>query len=48
MTLPSTRAESHQESSRIRNQRLEKLEKIKALGIEPYPYKFDRTHKSEE
>lgn len=40
--------ETHQESSRIRNQRLEKLEKIKSLGINPYPYKFTRTHKAIE
>lgn len=40
--------ETIQESSRIRNQRLEKLEKIKALGINPYPYKFERTHKASE
>ena len=36
------------ESTRIRDQRLEKLSKIKSLGINPYPYKFSRTHKSEE
>lgn len=40
--------ETHQESSRIRNQRLQKLEKIKDLGINPYPYKFTRTHKAIE
>lgn len=40
--------ETHQESSRIRNQRLQKLEKIKSLGINPYPYKFTRTHKAIE
>jgi lysyl-tRNA synthetase class 2 len=27
-------------------QRREKLEKLRELGIEPYPYKFDRTHTS--
>lgn len=36
------------ESSRIRNQRLEKLSKIKEKGINPYPYKFLRTNKSED
>ena len=48
MTLNPPQTETHLESSRIRNQRLEKLEKIKALGIDPYPYKFNRTHKSED
>lgn len=37
-----------EESSRLRNQRLEKLQKIKEKGINPYPYNFDRTHKSIE
>lgn len=40
--------DTQQESSRIRDQRLEKLSRIKSLGIDPYPYKFSRTHKSEE
>lgn len=44
----TTQTETSHESSRIRNQRLEKLEKIKALGIDPYPYKFNRTHKAQE
>ncbi|OGI18642.1 MAG: lysine--tRNA ligase [Candidatus Melainabacteria bacterium RIFCSPHIGHO2_02_FULL_34_12] len=48
MTLQDTNIDTHTESSRIRNQRLEKLEKIKSLGIDPYPYKFIRTHKAEE
>ncbi|MBI2996129.1 MAG: lysine--tRNA ligase [Candidatus Melainabacteria bacterium] len=44
-----TQAESTQEiSPRIRNQRLEKLERIKSLGINPYPYKFKRTHKASD
>ncbi len=38
----------HHESSRLRDERLRKLEKIKALGIEPYPYKFTRSHKAKE
>src|SRR3989338_453191 len=45
MTLQETYQES---SSRIRNQRLEKLEKIKNIGINPYPYKFNRTHRAQE
>lgn len=48
MTLKNLHTEVQHESSRIRNQRLEKLEKIKVLGIEPYPYKFIRTHKAHE
>ena len=48
MMLKQSQGETHQDSSRIRNQRLEKLEKIKALGINPYPYKFTRSHKAEE
>jgi len=38
----------HESSSRLREQRLQKLEKIKSLGIDPYPYKFSRTHKAIE
>lgn len=30
------------------SERLEKLERIKKLGINPYPEKFERTHKSQE
>lgn len=48
MTLKETQSTIEQESSRIRNQRLEKLEKIKRLGINPYPYKFNRTYKAQE
>ena len=45
MTLIEPQTE---DSSRIRKQRLEKLEKIKSLDINPYPYKFSRTHKATE
>ena len=38
----------HESSSRLREQRLQKLEKIKSLGINPYPYKFKRSHKALE
>jgi len=48
MNLKEPTIDSQQESSRIRDQRLEKLSKIKSLGVNPYPYKFSRTHKSEE
>ena len=49
MTLNPPKAETPQEHPlRLREQRLEKLEKIKALGIDPYPYKFTRTHKAED
>ncbi len=40
--------ETTHESSRLRDQRLEKLEKIKALGINPYPYTFTVSQKSHE
>ncbi len=30
------------------NQRIEKLKKLKAMGFDPYPHKYDRTHNSEE
>lgn len=49
MTLNPSQTETPQEHPlRLREQRLGKLEKIKALGIDPYPYKFTRTHKAEE
>ncbi|OGI06968.1 MAG: lysine--tRNA ligase [Candidatus Melainabacteria bacterium RIFCSPLOWO2_02_FULL_35_15] len=38
----------HESSPRLREQRIQKLEKIKSLGIDPYPYKFSRTHKAIE
>ena len=48
MSTNISHTEPQHESTRIRNQRLQKLEKIKSLGISPYPYKFNRTHKAEE
>ncbi len=48
MTLKDPQTDTHHESSRLREQRLQKLEKIKSLGINPYPYKFVRTHKNHE
>ena len=49
MTLKQSQTEIPQEHpSRLREQRLQKLEKIKDLGIDPYPCKFNRTHKAKE
>ncbi|MBI1858504.1 MAG: lysine--tRNA ligase [Candidatus Melainabacteria bacterium] len=48
MTVQEPQTDAKQESSRIRNQRLEKLAKIKEAGIDPYPYKFNRTHKASD
>lgn len=48
MTTKELQTEAHDESIRIRKQRLEKLEKIKSMGIDPYPYNFKRTHKNLE
>ncbi len=36
------------ESFRLRNERLRKLEELKSKGITPYPYRFSRTHKAAE
>lgn len=36
------------EGSRLRVERLRKLEELKARGVKPYPYRFDRTHKNVE
>lgn len=32
------------DSSRMRDERLKKLATLKEQGVEPYPYRFDRTH----
>ena len=34
------------EGSRLRAERLRKLEELKSKGIQPYPYNFKRTHKA--
>ena len=47
MTTQNPAQPEIESSSRIREQRLHKLEKIKQLGIEPYPYKFTRTDKAQ-
>lgn len=36
------------EGSRLRAERLRKLEELKSKGIQPYPYNFKRTHKAAE
>ncbi|MBX9670253.1 MAG: lysine--tRNA ligase [Candidatus Obscuribacterales bacterium] len=35
------------EGGRLRAERLRKLEDLKGLGVKPYPYRFERTHKAE-
>jgi lysyl-tRNA synthetase class 2 len=35
-------------SSRLRDERLRKLQAIRQAGINPYPYKFTRTHRAKE
>ncbi|MBA3995496.1 MAG: lysine--tRNA ligase [Cyanobacteria bacterium DS2.3.42] len=39
---------SEQDDSRLRQERLRKLEMMKEQGINPYPYSFTRTHKAED
>ncbi len=39
---------SEQDDSRLRQERLRKLEAMKEQGINPYPYSFTRTHKAED
>lgn len=36
------------EGGRLRTERLRKLEELKSLGIKPYPYRFERTHKAQD
>ncbi len=36
------------ESNRFREEKLRKLNQLKDLGINPYPYRFERTHKAIE
>lgn len=36
------------EGGRERDNRIEKLQKLRELGIDPYPYRFQRTHSIEE
>ncbi len=36
------------EGGRLRAERLRKLEDLQALGVKPYPYRFERTHKAED
>lgn len=39
---------SEQDDSRLRQERLRKLETLKEQGVNPYPYSFTRTHKAED
>lgn len=49
MTLKESQINpEHEASPRLREQRIQKLEKIKSLEINPYPYKFTRSHKAIE
>ena len=43
---PALTAEPHDgaSASRIRDTRIEKLKTIRELGVNPYPYKFEKTH----
>ena len=36
------------ESSRLRDERLKKLQTLRDQGVQPYPYKFDRTHQNKD
>lgn len=36
------------DSSRMRDERLKKLATLKEQGVEPYPYRFDRTHRNQD
>jgi lysyl-tRNA synthetase, class II len=48
MTEPLELEESGQQWGRVERDRLAKLEAIRARGIEPYAYSFDRTHSAAE
>jgi len=41
-------SEENKSLSQIINYRVEKLSKLKEMGFEPYPHKYDRTHSSTE
>ena len=41
-------SEKNNSLSQIINFRIEKLSKLRELGIEPYPHKYERTHSSAE
>ena len=41
-------SEENKSLSQIINYRIEKLSKLKEMGFEPYPHKYDRTHSSTE
>ncbi|NQY79488.1 MAG: lysine--tRNA ligase [Candidatus Caenarcaniphilales bacterium] len=46
--MVKTQDSTVESSSNLRDQRLEKLDKLKEKGIDPYPYGFERTHKTGE
>ena len=35
---------SKKEGGRERDERIRKLEELRAMGVNPYPYRFERTH----
>lgn len=43
-----TTIEPEGESSRMRDERLRKLQELKSQGINPYPYSFKRSHKASQ
>jgi lysyl-tRNA synthetase class 2 len=44
-TVPETNTDTLE---RIRQGRIEKADKLRALGVDPYPYKFDISHRADE
>lgn len=46
--MVKTQDSTVESSSNLRDQRLEKLDKLKEKGIDPYPYGFERSHKTGE
>ena len=46
--MVKTQDNNVESSSNLRDQRLEKLAKLKEKGIDPYPYGFERTHRTGE
>ena len=36
------------EDSRLKQERMRKLSELQELGIQPYPYRFERSHKASE
>lgn len=42
--MAETNIQSNESSNIYRDTRLQKVEELRALGVNPYPYKFDKTH----